>query len=278
MTTYRIRTGCDVVVATGNDTDETGFMEEWFIDEVRVGGLNKQGRIADANGNLGYVQALGALATAATTVYSSKVTGDAFARYEVRADGTELWGSGAAPLDTTLVRHAAAALRLTGAFYSSTTIAAAQGGANEAAFGAVGTGGTAGLALGSAATDVIYRSAAGQIKTDGIFRAVGYIIARDGNPERVSMGNFGPANEAGVEIGATSPGTIFQAAASTLRTNAEWHFGNNSVVFRWINAGQEQATVGAAGAASALPATPSKFIKVKGTDGTNYVLPAYLAA
>src|SRR5260370_34340802 len=36
-----------------------------------------------------------------------------------------------------------------------------------------------------------------------------------------------------------------------------------------------QTTVGAAGGAAALPATPSKYIKVK-SNGVNYVIPAYL--
>jgi hypothetical protein len=39
----------------------------------------------------------------------------------------------------------------------------------------------------------------------------------------------------------------------------------------------EQSTVGAAGAASALPATPSTYLKVK-INGNTYVIPAYLAA
>jgi hypothetical protein len=47
---------------------------------------------------------------------------------------------------------------------------------------------------------------------------------------------------------------------------------------RWNAAGNVQATVGAAGAASALPATPSKYLKVVGDDGVTYVVPAYAAA
>jgi hypothetical protein len=51
----------------------------------------------------------------------------------------------------------------------------------------------------------------------------------------------------------------------------------NSGKHKWV-AGNVQATVGAAGAASALPATPSKYLKVVGDDGTTYVIPAYAAA
>ena len=42
--------------------------------------------------------------------------------------------------------------------------------------------------------------------------------------------------------------------------------------------GNEQTTVGAAGAASALPATPSKYFKFLDSAGTAYVIPGYLAA
>jgi hypothetical protein len=43
----------------------------------------------------------------------------------------------------------------------------------------------------------------------------------------------------------------------------------------WIAAGNQQTTVGAAGAASALPATPTKYLKVVDSAGTTLVIPAY---
>lgn len=49
-------------------------------------------------------------------------------------------------------------------------------------------------------------------------------------------------------------------------------------VLRWGAAANEQTTVGAAGAASALPATPTKYLKVKDSAGTTLVVPAYAAA
>jgi len=45
----------------------------------------------------------------------------------------------------------------------------------------------------------------------------------------------------------------------------------------WV-AGNEQTTVGAAGGASALPATPTKYLKIKDSGGTTLVVPAYAAA
>jgi ribose 5-phosphate isomerase len=41
-----------------------------------------------------------------------------------------------------------------------------------------------------------------------------------------------------------------------------------------VSSSETQTTVGAAGGASALPATPTKYIKVT-IDGTDYVFPAY---
>jgi hypothetical protein len=40
--------------------------------------------------------------------------------------------------------------------------------------------------------------------------------------------------------------------------------------------GQTQTTVGAAGAASAVPATPTKYLKVQDGSGNTYVIPAFL--
>ena len=45
---------------------------------------------------------------------------------------------------------------------------------------------------------------------------------------------------------------------------------------KWTNSSNVQTTVGVAGGASALPATPSKYLLVKDSAGTTYVLPAYL--
>jgi hypothetical protein len=49
-------------------------------------------------------------------------------------------------------------------------------------------------------------------------------------------------------------------------------------LLKWDLAGNQQTTVGAAGAASALPATPTKYLKVVDSAGTTLVIPAYAAA
>jgi len=47
---------------------------------------------------------------------------------------------------------------------------------------------------------------------------------------------------------------------------------------KWDAAGNQQTTVGAAGGASALPATPTKYLKVVDSAGTTLVVPAYAAS
>lgn len=47
---------------------------------------------------------------------------------------------------------------------------------------------------------------------------------------------------------------------------------------RWDAAANQQTTVGAAGGASALPATPTKYLKVVDSTGATLVIPAYAAA
>ena len=47
---------------------------------------------------------------------------------------------------------------------------------------------------------------------------------------------------------------------------------------RWSSAANQQTTVGAAGGASALPATPTKYLKAMDSAGTDLLIPAYAAA
>ena len=78
---------------------------------------------------------------------------------------------------------------------------------------------------------------------------------------------------------------VLQGVASQTANLQEWQNSAGSVLasvtaaglHKWAS-GNEQTTVGAAGAASALPATPTKYLKVVGSDGTTYVVPAFAAA
>ena len=66
----------------------------------------------------------------------------------------------------------------------------------------------------------------------------------------------------------------------------EWLNSSSSVLasisaaglLRWNAAANQQTTVGAAGGASALPATPTKYLKVVDSSGATLVIPAYAAA
>jgi hypothetical protein len=61
-------------------------------------------------------------------------------------------------------------------------------------------------------------------------------------------------------------------AAALLITTSELRM---AVMPQWNVAGIEQTGVGAAGGASALPATPTKYLKVKDSTGAILVVPAY---
>ncbi len=70
-------------------------------------------------------------------------------------------------------------------------------------------------------------------------------------------------------------GNLFEAQLST--GVAQWAITPAGLP-KWAVAGLVQTTVGAAGGASALPATPTKYLKVVGDDGVTYVVPAYASA
>ncbi len=77
-------------------------------------------------------------------------------------------------------------------------------------------------------------------------------------------------------VGVTSQSADLFAAFLTLNGTRAWSIGPTGIP-KWGNS-NGQTTVGAAGGASALPLTPSRYLKVVGDDGTSYVIPAYAAA
>lgn len=70
-------------------------------------------------------------------------------------------------------------------------------------------------------------------------------------------------------------GDLFQALSSA---SAPLFSVTAAGLPRWVDASTVQTTVGAAGAASALPSAPTKYLKVVDNAGTTLVIPAYLAA
>ena len=79
-----------------------------------------------------------------------------------------------------------------------------------------------------------------------------------------------------VAIGCDSSGAGAAAvAADEIALGTAMH---TTRVRGYLRIDREQTTVGAAGAASALPATPSKYLILKDSAGTEYVVPAYAKA
>ena len=75
------------------------------------------------------------------------------------------------------------------------------------------------------------------------------------------------------------PGAMSAGNLLAWGTGATWTI-KGSISFDGLlnwTAGNEQLTVGAAGAASAPPATPTKYIKIKDSAGTTLVVPCYAA-
>lgn len=72
--------------------------------------------------------------------------------------------------------------------------------------------------------------------------------------------------------------TVASVSAAGLGTFAGVTLPGSTDRLKFGHADHAQTTVGAAGGASALPATPTKYFKVKDSGGTEYVIPAYAAA
>lgn len=87
---------------------------------------------------------------------------------------------------------------------------------------------------------------------------------------------------------ASSSATTVAIAAGSSQTGAlqAWRDASNNDLMvigvdgipKWTAAANQQTTVGAAGGASALPAMPTTYLKVKDSAGTTLVIPAYAAS
>jgi hypothetical protein len=106
---------------------------------------------------------------------------------------------------------------------------------------------------GSGAVDTnLYRSAADTLKTDDNFYVGAYITMTAGN-------------------GVTEIGGHIVAGQNLIMRGDGFRI-------QWEHANNQQTTVGAAGGASALPATPTKYMKIQDSAGTTLVIPAYAAS
>lgn len=106
-----------------------------------------------------------------------------------------------------------------------------------------------------------------------------------------AFGNTGLADQwvrlvGGDTITASGAGVIPLTLRSVGASIQRWVDNGFNVVFditaaglpKWSFASNQQTTVGAAGAGSALPATPTKYLKVVDSAGTTLVIPAYAAS
>lgn len=99
--------------------------------------------------------------------------------------------------------------------------------------------------------------------------------------DATAIGAGAIATHAGaVAIGRASGGTIATNAATSIAVNdfvlgVTEHTVRIPGTLRFHNSSNEQTTVGSAGAASAPPATPTKYIKIIDSTGTALLIPAY---
>ncbi len=95
---------------------------------------------------------------------------------------------------------------------------------------------------------------------------------------------WGTANPAAIlfyaieNFAAGTQGTaiVFATTPVTTATRAEAMRIGGDGILQWSIAGNVQTTVGVAGGADALPASPTKYLKIKDSTGTTYVVPAFL--
>lgn len=124
----------------------------------------------------------------------------------------------------------------------------------------------------------LYRSASNTIKTDGAFNVGGAVRLLDGFSAQLKLGDMGPSSQAGIRFGSGEDTNLYRSAADTLGTDDSFKLVASASRLIFGHADQAQTTVGAAGGASALPATPTKFFKVVDSAGTTLVIPAYAAS
>ena len=106
--------------------------------------------------------------------------------------------------------------------------------------------------------------------------AIGRDSVASGNYS-MALGQAASASAHGsVAIGRDAGGT--SAATTTQDEIALGTASHTTKIAGYLRIERGQTTVGAAGAASALPATPTKYLSVKDSTGTEYVFPVYAKA
>jgi hypothetical protein len=183
--------------------------------------------------------------------------------------------------DTNLYRSAANMLKTDDSFFIGNRIQIltnwglhiwgtddSSGFSKPAVYLGVEAGGAAGkpgliLGVGDGSTNYdthLYRNAANVLKTDDEF-----VIGINGGKDTLALTDTNA--DVGITIGGDT--NLYRSAANELATDD---------IVRFNAAGTFQTTVGAAGGGSALPATPTKYLKIKDDSGTLFVVPCYAAS
>ena len=87
---------------------------------------------------------------------------------------------------------------------------------------------------------------------------------------------FTVTNVYGLYVEGQNVGTNNYTIYAPTGTSVIGSYGFTPTGLQWTDAGLCQTTVGVAGAASALPAAPTKYLKVRDSTGAVLVVPAYL--
>ena len=142
-----------------------------------------------------------------------------------------------------------------------------QGSATQST--AIVTIGYQATASGNYAVAVGYLAAAGAAAAVAIGQG-----ASAGATNAVAIGQGASASATGsVAIGKDTSGTT--ASSATVDEIGLGTANHTTRIAGYLRLDRGQTTVGAAGAASALPATPTKYLSVKDSTGTEYVVPVY---
>ena len=129
----------------------------------------------------------------------------------------------------------------------------------------------------------------------GAISAAADVTARVGSAYQVEIGYQDTAAQPGITFGLAGDTNLYRSVANALKTDDKLIVGtdldingvdgnsdslklNGAGSIRWGQAAHFQTTVGAAGGASALPATPTKYVKIKDNAGTTFVIPVYAAS
>ena len=106
-----------------------------------------------------------------------------------------------------------------------------------------------------------------------------HINAKNGQELLLNVNGTAKVRVAGTSVRVAQPFSPTTAGGQTLGTDAlPWGDTFVSGKIKWDNSSNEQSTVGAAGGASALPATPTKYLMIVDSAGTTLVIPAYAAS